>query len=212
VKRLFSLLAAAVISLRGEASTFRRFPEEGFSLVIPDGFSELTGSRVPAGARAAYAEGDIRDGRAHAVIALQILNGLIGKDEHLTADQLAHAHPGIEWSVGRMTWKKHAIDSFGAVMTQNGIQLFSIAAQVPLAPKALQITVVGPLDQKDAISADAARLVSSVTGETNWEGPVLAPVNTWKAVQGIVVSLIELAVVCAFVVLVYRRITGGRTE
>jgi len=200
------LLFLLVPALVATAETFRQFPEHQFSLVLPSGFTELKGNRVPVGLEAVYIDGDPDDGQAHIVISIQMMNGSIGQDSHLTKEQIPQNLREKGFSVGRLKWRDHSIDSINGQLTQSGIDLITIAAQVPLAPRALQLNFAGPLAQKEKIESLAQKTVASVIGLSNWEGPVMRKLSTTERIVSLIKGLAGLFITCAVVILLYRVI------
>lgn len=46
-----------------------------------------------------------------------------------------------------------------------------LSCQVPLAPRALQFRVMGPIDRKDLVAQEFSAIIRSVKGQTNWMQP-----------------------------------------
>ncbi len=204
MKRFYSLCLLSLACLTASGSTFRQFPEHNISVVIPDGFTEVQAAQVPAGYLAMYANGDPAVEGPKTVIGFELMRGTIGRDP-LTTAHLPQSHRDAGFTVGKIKWRGYLVDTINGVVDQEGGAVVSIAAQVPLAPKALQISFAGPVAEKAEINKVAASVVGSVMGVSNWDGPVMRKMSIQERTASFVKGLLGLVFICGLAIYIYRK-------
>jgi phage tail protein X len=193
-----------ILATLNTSAAFRQFPEHNISVVIPDGFTEMETSRVPAGYLAMYANGNPADEGTKTVIGFELMRGTIGRDPLTTAD-LPQSHRAAGFTVGKIKWRDYFVDTINGVVDQEGGAVATIAAQVPIAPKAFQITIAGPVAEKTQINKIAASVVGSVIGNSNWDGPVMRKMSVQERTASFVKGIMGLALICGAAIYIYRR-------
>lgn len=204
-------LLLGLTALTAGGSTFRQFPEHNISVVIPDGFTEVEAAQVPAGYLAMYATGNPAEEGPRTVIAFELMRGTIGR-ESMTTAHLPQSHRDAGFTFGRIKWRDHVVDTINGVIEQDGGAVATVAAQVPLAPKALQISFAGPVAAKAEINKVAASVVGSVTGVSNWDGPVMRKMSLEERVVSLVRGLVGLTLICGAAIYIYRRCSKKKPE
>ncbi len=71
----------------------------------------------------------------------------------------------------RVRWKDLDIGAFEYRAVQRDLQMFGLSAVVPLAEKALVVTVSAPEPLEKEVRMDLAGIVASIQGKSNWYGP-----------------------------------------
>lgn len=205
MKKYLALFCFCAAALHARAEGFRQFPEHQMSLVVPKGFTEFKSDRAPANALAVYTNGDPNAGKPFQLFSLEMLGGTIPKNSHLELNQLPKAVRDQGLTLGRMRWSGYSVDILEGVVTQNGQTMATVVAQIPLAPRALQISFAGPADQRADLQKLANQVVGSVIGLSNWDGPVMRKLSMAERAEKLTSGLLSLGLICAAAIYIYRR-------
>lgn len=168
--RWLAVLAVLLIPTLGDATPVT--DPAGWSLTIPDRYTELP--KTP-GALYSFAHGVSTDADFSAV-QIQDLGGTIGNEpiDSAAAERGARDSvkgTGVEvlgFDVRKVHWKTFDLDVVISRMRKDDKSVVALATQVPLAKKAIQIVIGGPVSETDRLSAELTEIVSSIEGESNW--------------------------------------------
>lgn len=149
------------------AETFESKTPE-FRFEVPDGF--VPAPRKPAGGLAAWVKADTPAGQVPIVIGLEDLDGTIGR-ESLAGNEaeFRKRFPEVRLvAIRRTAWDRYQVDVMESVMTVNGIEMFSAAAQIPVTGSAVQISVVGPEPDRESIRSVLSSSITSFHARSSW--------------------------------------------
>ena len=76
--------------------------------------------------------------------------------------------PGMSMKLGHAQWGEFDLETFETQMTQDGLEMFSIVAQVPVSPVSVQLTVGGARTFEPQVRSDLALLLASFEAKSNW--------------------------------------------
>jgi hypothetical protein len=165
-KLLTSILKSSVWNAALFLCTIRLFAfdytnsELGFKATLPDGLDDFsTNMRV----KALVSRGKVSPAGLTKMIAIQDLGGVIGRED-LSKMPARPRNATLE----KTSWKGFEIDVFRIVENINGTSFVTFNAQVPLRPRAIQVSVVGPASDDSAVRKEMQTIVTSVEGPTNW--------------------------------------------
>jgi hypothetical protein len=174
------------------------------SITIPDGFEpepSITTLRpeIPLAFRQAREGEDI--GR---FVMIERLRGTLGR-ERLDQSQLPSTFHGRMF---RMQWKEFEVEAFEVFESAEALESVTYNVQVPLAPNAVQIKVLGLRKDAAELEALTRSLVASVDGDTNWISSVFPESvsgTEWYRWALIAIFALLFAVGLAMVVRLTRR-------
>lgn len=184
----------------------RAFKEQGFSVHIPDDYEELPADQVPEGMIAVYVKGDRTDANPDSVISVQSLGGLIGRDSHLKMSDMPKELAAQGFTLGKMMWNGHVIDTIEGKVSPSGVAMISVGAQLPLTPSAVQLNFASPAAEEAALRATAKTVVDSVIGTSNWDAPavVMKKLSSEERITRFTQGIFQLAGFCLVVILIVR--------
>jgi hypothetical protein len=96
------------------------------------------------------------------MVMLQDLGGLIGREMPKPSEMPANAR------VETVPWKSHEVLLVAVREVEAGVASVTLNAQVPLTPKAIQVSVFGPQSDEAQLRQELRAIVASVEGPTNW--------------------------------------------
>ena len=103
------------------------------------------------------------------VFQLEVMNGTFPISQRLKESELPKIQ-GMTFTLSEVVWKKMTLDRVRqSVVAPSGVTLVSYCCQLPTSPRAIQLSVVGPLDREKEISDALARVVTSFEGRINQE-------------------------------------------
>ena len=70
--------------------------------------------------------------------------------------------------VSRYAWKSFTVEAVDVVEEMDGVKLLTINAQVPIAPKAIEVKLFGLLAQRAQLQDDMKATLAGLDGNTNW--------------------------------------------
>jgi hypothetical protein len=100
------------------------------------------------------------------MISLQDLGGTIGRED-LSKKQDKPAGVTLE----KTHWQSFDIDVFKVEETTGKVTNITLNAQVPLKPRAIQVSVMGPAAEEASLRQEMQAIVTSVAGTSNWLTP-----------------------------------------
>lgn len=134
-----------------------------YRLQMPDGFTKAENPPTMPDLVETYMK-DAKDGSQGAVyVMIHRLDGLLpNKRIELSPGE----HPGV--SVLDATWQGHQIALFRITEELKGMHALTFNAQVPLTPRAIQVTVFGPKDREAELRETMQQVLDGLAGATNW--------------------------------------------
>lgn len=123
----------------------------GWTVPLPKGFRPMPGSEEPT-----YRRGNV-------VVMFQRLDGPIAKD-------CAAARAAMTgFTTFKEKWGKHDICGLRMALRQGSTELVSLTLQLPFAPRALSLQLIGPVSREADLVALGREILPNVTGPTTWK-------------------------------------------
>jgi len=146
---MFFLLVAA-----SAAESQVRNAELGYSLTLPDGFTDFPEARSQKDV--------VVSANGAMVLLLTRMHGSLPRE----AMRQEEVPPNTQ--VVSFKWKGFDVSGLKTLTSQEGKPVFVLLAQVPLRREAVQLSVAGPADQGARGQAIMEAILASLEGETNW--------------------------------------------
>jgi hypothetical protein len=169
MRRVLLVVAVMIVALVRPAAGQNLIDTKiGFSLTIPAGFERLTdlSGGTP---NVMYA---FRSTGEPGAINIERMGGVLGRDRLNPEQMRALAPAGLKFRLITARWNGFEIDGMESTISQNGVTMLVVAAQVPLKPEAIQVVVGGDLGEPARVRAVLDQVLSSLKGQTNWLGSV----------------------------------------
>jgi len=154
------LLLSLVVGTAAESQV--RNAELGYTLTLPQGFTEFPEARSQKEVVDAWTEATPTSPNGALVILLARMHGILPREAMRQEDVPANTQ------VVSFKWKSFDVSGFKTQTSQAGKPVFVLVAQVPLRPEAVQLSVAGPADQQTRGQAIMEAALASLEGETNW--------------------------------------------
>lgn len=135
----------------------------GYQLTVPEGFSAFPEGR--AGNEdlvECWAEDEPVSEQGRLVLCVQRLHGVIGR-EPIRQDEMP-----VGAQLTTMKWREFELQGVRAQVERDEGPSFSLVAQVPLKPEAVQLLVAGPADQVERGDTLLKTTLASLQGQSNW--------------------------------------------
>ena len=135
----------------------------GYRFTVPEGFSAF-----PEGAAGnpdiveCWAEDEPVSAQGGLVICVQRLRGVIGR-EPMRPDEMP-----VGAQLTSMKWREFELQGVRAQVERDEGPSFTLVAQVPLKPEAIQILLAGPADQVERGDTLLKTTLASLQGQSNW--------------------------------------------
>ena len=153
---LFLLVAATA------AQSQVRNAELGYSLILPEGFTDFPAARSQKDIVESWSEATPVSAGGPLVLLVARMHGTLSREAMRQEDVPANAQ------VVSFKWKGFDVSGLKTLTTQAGQPVFVLVAQVPLRKEAVQLSVAGPADQEGRGHAIMEATLASLEGETNW--------------------------------------------
>ena len=118
-------------------------------------------------------------------ITVSILDGRIDpeelKESDVSAAALKRLPPGAQLRLSRESWGDHQLQIIETSFTMQGVEAFSLVAQVPILPRAVQISIGGQKSSEKQARDDLKAVLRSFRGTTHWLTPNQ---RVWAALAG----------------------------
>ncbi|HEX9486933.1 MAG TPA: hypothetical protein VF976_07690 [Gemmatimonadales bacterium] len=154
------LLLSLVVGTAAESQV--RNAELGYTLTLPQGFTEFPEARSQKEVVDAWTEATPTSPNGALVILLARMHGILPREAMRQEDVPANTQ------VVSFKWKSFDVSGFKTQTSQAGKPVFVLVAQVPLRPEAVQLSVAGPADQQTRGQSIMEATLASLEGETNW--------------------------------------------
>ena len=154
---MFFLLVAATA-----AESQVRNAELGYSLTLPDGFTDFPEARSQKDGVDAWTEATPVSANGAMVLLVARMHGSLPRE----AMRQEEVPPNTQ--VVSFKWKGFDVSGLKTLTSQEGKPVFVLLAQVPLRREAVQLSVAGPADQGARGQAIMEAILASLEGETNW--------------------------------------------
>ncbi len=153
---LFMLVAATT------AKSQVKNAELGYSLTMPDGFTDFPAARSQKDVVDAWSETAPASTNGALVLLVARMHGVLPREAMRREDVPANTQ------VVSFKWKGFDVGGLKTLTTQAGQPMFVLVAQVPLRKEAVQLSVAGPADQEARGQSIMEATLASLEGETNW--------------------------------------------
>jgi len=154
------LLLSLVVGTAAESQV--RNAELGYTLTLPQGFTEFPEARSQKEVVDAWTEATPTSPNGALVILLARMHGILPREAMRQEDVPANTQ------VVSFKWKSFDVSGVKTQTSQAGKPVFVLVAQVPLRPEAVQLSVAGPADQQTRGQSIMEATLASLEGETNW--------------------------------------------
>ena len=154
---MFVLLVAA-----SAAQSPVRNAELGYSLTLPQGFTDFPEARAQKDVVDAWTEATPVSANGAMVLLVARMHGALPHEAMRQEDAPANTQ------VVSFKWKGFDVGGLKTQASQEGKPVFVLLAQVPLRREAVQLSVAGPVDQAARGQAIMEATLASLEGETNW--------------------------------------------
>ncbi len=154
---MFVLLVAA-----SAAQSPVRNAELGYSLTLPQGFTDFPEARAQKDVVDAWTEATPVSANGAMVLLVARMHGALPHEAMRQEDAPANTQ------VVSFKWKGFDVSGLKTQASQEGKPVFVLLAQVPLRREAVQLSVAGPVDQAARGQAIMEATLASLEGETNW--------------------------------------------
>jgi len=136
----------------------------GLTLDIPNGFAEFPEGKQLQRANYVFVKGDTTDRNLDLLFSVTAMPGPLPKRRLQTNEIAAKANTILR----TFNWRGMQVD--GLVVSENllGTPFTTFNIQLPLLPRALQISVAGPAARQAELEQIAAALLPSIDGQSNW--------------------------------------------
>jgi len=159
------VMAAVTLFLLMAATTAQsqvKNAELGYSLTLPEGFTDFPAARSQKDVVDAWSETAPASANGALVLLVARMHGVLPREALRQEDVPANTH------VLGFKWKGFDVSGLKTLTTQAGQPVFVLVAQVPLRKEAVQLSVAGPVDQEARGQSIMEATLASLEGETNW--------------------------------------------
>ena len=139
-----------------------RNAELGYTLALPEGFTEFPDGRAQKDVVDAWSEATPASANGGLVLLVARMHGVLPREAMRQEDVPANTQ------VVSFKWKGFDVSGLKTLTTQAGQPVFVLVAQVPLRKEAVQLSIAGPADQAGRGQAILEATLASLEGETNW--------------------------------------------
>lgn len=139
-----------------------RNAELGYTLALPEGFTEFPEARAQKDVVDAWSEATPASANGGLVLLVARMHGVLPREAMRQEDVPANTQ------VVSFKWKGFDVSGLKTLTTQAGQPVFVLVAQVPLRKEAVQLSIAGPADQAGRGQAILEATLASLEGETNW--------------------------------------------
>jgi hypothetical protein len=136
--------------------------EFGYSLTLPEGFTDFPEARSQKDVVDAWTEATPASANGAMVLFVARMHGTLPHEAMRQEDVPANTQ------VVSFKWKGFDVSGLKTLTSQGGKRVFVLVAQVPLRKEAVQLSVGGPADQEARGQALMEATLASFEGETNW--------------------------------------------
>lgn len=135
----------------------------GYQFTVPEGFVEFPEGRASnPDLVECWAEDEPASQQGAIILCVQRLHGVIGR-EPMRADELP-----VGARLTTLRWREFDLQGVRAQVERDEGPAFSLVAQVPLKPEAIQLLVAGPADQVERGDTLLKATLASLHGQSNW--------------------------------------------
>ena len=171
-------------------------PQLGFKAKLPDNLDDVSIRVGIHGGLISLGKWNSSHTALIKMISLQDLGGTIGREDLSKKDKPA----GL--TLEKTHWQGFDIDVFKVEDGSGKDAKVTFNAQVPLKPRAIQVSVMGPAADEASLRQEMQAIVTSVAGTTNW----LTPAERVTLLSSGVGRLAILCLLVVGIVVVVRKI------
>ena len=159
---LFVVATLAAVPLK--AGEFVSHQQLGIRLTVPDGFVSDP-ERVQGNVIYAFQRPPVGDEGVGVFILVSQLRSVLDRRKINPKDLQARS-PHVTIVTDR--WKGFDVEAFRVPEQVDDLQLLTFNAQVPLKPRAIQVSVIGKLDREVELRGILRSVLGNLDGQTNW--------------------------------------------
>ena len=135
----------------------------GYQLTVPEGFVEFPEGRASnPDLVECWTEEEPASQQGAMILCVQRLHGVIGR-EAMRPDEVP-----VGAQLTTLRWREFDVQGVRAQVERDEGPAFSLVAQVPLKPEAIQLLVAGPADQVERGDTLLRATLASLQGKSNW--------------------------------------------
>src|SRR5262249_9675586 len=138
-------------------------PELKFKAKLPDNLEDVSIRVAVHGGLISLGKWNQSRSGLVKMVSLQDLGGTIGRED-LSKEKNEPGNVTLE----KTRWQTFDIDVVKVVETAGKVTNVTFNAQVPLKPRAIQVTVIGPAAEEPSLRQEMQTIVGSVEGQSNW--------------------------------------------
>jgi len=139
-----------------------RNAEFGYSLTLPEGFTDFPAARSQKDVVDAWSETAPASANGALVLLIARMRGTLPREAMRQEDVPANTQ------VVSFKWKGFDVSGLKTLTTQAGQPVFVLVAQVPLRKEAVQLSVAGPAEQEARGQSIMEATLASLEAETSW--------------------------------------------
>jgi hypothetical protein len=158
--------AAALVTAPALAETLTQ-PDLKFSFAVPEHFDRID----PPNKAGLYSFRSTLSDDTPIIVSLDRMGGAIDRHRYKAEDlkPTAFGFPvDARMSLEEIPWRSFALDAFRVDLPKDGQHLVALYSQVPLAPEAVQVTVIAYPAHEAEARAVFRSVLGSIDGKTNW--------------------------------------------
>lgn len=145
-------------------------PDPKFRMTLPSGYAQVP---PPSGVHYSYRR--LLEGSTGIGVNVVVLNGRIDperlKEAEVRAGALKQLPSGAQVRLGTSVWSEHELDVIESEFTMQGVDLLTLIVQVPILPRAVQVSIAAPKSSEAQARQDLKALLRSFRGTTHWLTP-----------------------------------------
>lgn len=154
---LANLLLAFLLQTQASNGTL------GYQFTVPEGFVAFPeGLASNPDLVECWAEGEPASQQGAVILCVQRLHGVIGR-EPMKPDELP-----VGARLTTLRWHEFELQGVQAQVERDEGPAFTLVAQVPLKPEAVQLLLAGPADQAERGDTLMKATLASLQGQSNW--------------------------------------------
>jgi len=157
------LIISAILLFNSMAKMKEKMKTPKYSLSMPKAFIEYTDIVQKPNIIKTYIKGDPNDNPPDIMCLVEDLGGTISKED------IIDIKGRNDISLIKKKWNGYIIDVFRIEEKLQNIDTLTFNAQIPLYPRAIQITLVGLKSKEKELLKDLDSIILGIDGQSNWQ-------------------------------------------
>jgi len=137
--------------------------ELGFKVRLPDGFEGVSSRTRTEGVVMMKAKFN-RDNSLSRLLSIQDLGEVIRQDANFSRLRKSAGNVKLE----KIQWRAFEVDVFSVTELDRGMAYVSLNAQIPLKPRAIQVSLSAPKSEERVLHHELETLLATIEGPSNW--------------------------------------------